>query len=200
MDREKLIAQLVDREWEYFQKVQGIGGRAACQDDRNTFEIMRRSQFMVLPNEYLVSYAADLEDAAGQGRNPVAEKYAYMMRETDPEYFNSYLRNKLPLSSDAKKADIRRIAEISKMWDEELREKYPALASVCRPAQTSRTGVSPVSYLTCELETCSEKTVKAYLDYAELCMEKGRNIEIETLDETAKLYGYSGIADAEKKV
>ena len=40
-------------EFRTFDKVQGIGGRAACQDDWETFSIMRRSQYLPWEEELL---------------------------------------------------------------------------------------------------------------------------------------------------
>ncbi|MFR0950514.1 MAG: DUF4125 family protein [Ruminococcus callidus] len=40
------VEQLAELEFRTFDKVQGIGGRAACQDDWETFSIMRRSQYL----------------------------------------------------------------------------------------------------------------------------------------------------------
>ena len=45
MERRELERQIVEKEWLMFQQVQGVNGRAACQDDWSTFLIMRLSQF-----------------------------------------------------------------------------------------------------------------------------------------------------------
>ncbi|MDY2738998.1 MAG: DUF4125 family protein [Acidaminococcus sp.] len=37
----KLIQRIIEREWTLFDEVHNIGGRASCQDDRETFFIMR---------------------------------------------------------------------------------------------------------------------------------------------------------------
>ena len=44
--KERFIEAVVDIEWIQFQQVHNEGGRASCQDDRETFEIMRKSQFL----------------------------------------------------------------------------------------------------------------------------------------------------------
>ncbi len=42
MTREELIDAIVLHEWQQFDKVKNEGGRADCQDDWNTFSIMRK--------------------------------------------------------------------------------------------------------------------------------------------------------------
>ena len=59
-EREALIDEVIEREWEQFQYVQNEGGRASCQDDHETFVIMRKSQFMNWTQELLESYRQDL--------------------------------------------------------------------------------------------------------------------------------------------
>ena len=39
------INEIVKREWDFFQEARNEGGRAACQNDWETFRIMRESQF-----------------------------------------------------------------------------------------------------------------------------------------------------------
>ena len=84
-NNKEIIEQIVQTEWEMFQKVQNQGGRASCQDDWPTSEIMRRSQHEIWAMDTLDSYRADLSEALGRGENLVAFKYGYMMRITFPE-------------------------------------------------------------------------------------------------------------------
>ena len=81
---ESLIKETAEMEWELFDKVQNRGGRAACQDDRETFFLMRSSQFQAWPRELLESYRNDILSAREAGRNPLSEKYAYMMERPAP--------------------------------------------------------------------------------------------------------------------
>ena len=89
MERRELERQIVEKEWLMFQQVQGVNGRAACQDDWTTFLIMRLSQFEGWDTDVLESYFEDIVQAEAQERNLIMEKYAYMMEETDPVYFLS---------------------------------------------------------------------------------------------------------------
>ena len=38
-----LSERIIQLEWEMFSAVSNIGGQASCQQDRGTFEVMRRS-------------------------------------------------------------------------------------------------------------------------------------------------------------
>ena len=44
MEKEELVNAIVQLEWEAFDKVDNLGGRAGCQNDGETFSIMRKSQ------------------------------------------------------------------------------------------------------------------------------------------------------------
>ncbi len=58
--KEALVDDIVQMEWERFDKVENVGGqRADCQDNWSTFEIMRKSQFLTWNEELLVSYRDD---------------------------------------------------------------------------------------------------------------------------------------------
>lgn len=90
MDKNQLIKEIVEMEWQQFQNVHNEGGRASCQDDKETFEIMRNSQFLVWNEEVLKSYLADLQDAWADGWNLLTEKYARMMESTAPKEYEAF--------------------------------------------------------------------------------------------------------------
>ena len=53
---EPLVREIVETEWDLFDKVRNRGGRAACQDDANTFFIMRSSQLAAWTTAMRESY------------------------------------------------------------------------------------------------------------------------------------------------
>ena len=46
--KDELINQIISEEYRMFSEVQNIGGRASCQDDYDTFYIMRCAQHSIL--------------------------------------------------------------------------------------------------------------------------------------------------------
>jgi len=151
MSKERLISDILELEWEMFSGVQNRGGRAVCQENPQTFRIIRSSGFMVWSEDTLESYRADLEDARDAGRNLMTEKYARMEDLIDP------------LNPDA----LPLIAEIVSReceWAEEFRRKYPQ-ARMGRPIRDSEAPPSVVSaetYSRAELETYSMRTLELY--------------------------------------
>ena len=94
-EKAKLINDIVNMEWDFFQKTQNVGGRADCQDQPVTFGIMRRSQFRCWSEDTLAQYRSDLLADRETGFNPVTGKYAYMMQWTHPDEFEQ-IRGSLP--------------------------------------------------------------------------------------------------------
>ena len=97
-EKQKLTEAVVRLEWKQFQYVQNEGGRASCQDNPETFSIMRKSQFLAWDLEVLVSYANDLMEAEKKNWNLLTEKYARMMESTAPEEYEK-LKKQLPMRS-----------------------------------------------------------------------------------------------------
>ena len=106
-----MIDDIIQRELEFFQKVNNRGGRASCQDDFETFYLQRKGQFEVFGEELRQSYLQDLKDAKKLGRNLLMEKYAYMMESTDPQYFQS-IQDQLPIRDEQQKELINYICQI----------------------------------------------------------------------------------------
>lgn len=202
-DREACIGSIIRSEWDMFQSVNNIGGRAGCQDDFNTFNIMRSSQFKVWNDFMLKSYAKDLELAMKDGRNLVMEKYAFMMENTDPEYFNNVLAPNLPIFDGE---TIQMIDEI--VWymldcEKALEKAYPKLAKAGRPLSAeadTHVYTSIETYARGELKTYSKETLRLYLDEVRNLRARGVNMAVLVREETVKLYGYKSLEDAENRL
>ena len=87
MKKQELVEKIVKAEWEAFDKVQNEGGRASCQNDWNTFSIMRKSQYMTWPEELLAMFLEYFTACYEQGRNLITEKYGRMEESTAPEAY-----------------------------------------------------------------------------------------------------------------
>ena len=84
---EELVDKIVEIEWSYFTNLKNTGGRASCQDNREEFFLTRKSQWESLNEEILKSYLDDLEEYKRNKRNPLFEKYAYMMQYTHKDEY-----------------------------------------------------------------------------------------------------------------
>jgi hypothetical protein len=196
----ELIRSIVREEWEQFQRVQNQGGRAPCQNDYRTFAIMRASQFSTWNDGLCESYLADLRGAAAGGRNLLTEKYAYMMKSTDPAGFEN-IRHLLPPVSREKADMIDGITAVQLGWQSEYVKKYPRFSAGSRPTDASSDslyGTSFETYLRGELATYSERTLALYLAHVKALEAAGRNMTIENLECTARMYGFASLAEMEK--
>ncbi len=196
-----VIEQIVNMEWEMFQNVRNTGGRASCQDDFETFEIMRKSQFLVWDTSLLESYWQDLQEGKLQGRNLVMEKYAYMMESTAPEEYKEIAEG-LPEISEEKQAMIEQITAIQVGWREEFAEKYPHLSGQARIIHTSEDTLNDISfetYLRGELKTYSMETLVRYGRNVVAFVREGKNMTEEIMRHTTAFYGYKTLKDAEEK-
>lgn len=197
-EKDPLIAAIIGAEWQMFDKVQNEGGRAACQNDARTFAIMRYSQFAPLPQDVLESYRDDLAAAAREGRNLLAEKYAYMMEYTDPATFDRTLRDHLPAVSAYKQALCARIANRLIRDEQQFAALYPALHAQGRPTEGAQADdVSVHVYALGELKTYSERTLERYDAWLRAHPEE--NISISVHRVMVQLYGYDSLEAAEAR-
>jgi len=201
-NKKEVIAEIVDREWEMFRNVKNIGGRAACQDDYDTFAIHRLSQSESWSIQTLESYLEDLKEAEMNGRNLLSEKYARMMAFTSPAEYRQIAHLLPPLEDDIP-ALIDQIVDIVLEWERELAEKYPYLIQRGRPIYASEDTAYVTSfetYLRCELMTYSLNTLKLYL--ADVLKQgdgdvSGSEIVLEGI---VKRYGYTSLQQANKDI
>ncbi|MDD6154858.1 MAG: DUF4125 family protein [Eubacteriales bacterium] len=196
---EDKIEKLVDAEWEMFTTVHNIGGRAYCQDDRRTFDIMRGSQFSAWGDDAVESYYNDVMEAKEQGRNLVAEKYGYMMKETDPENFEN-IKDMLPEVTDEKKAIIDSILANQLAWTEDFETRYPWISHFGRPVEVNvKDGkTSMLTYARGEYSTYSLNTLKLLKNRFETYKNNGINLAERIVEAEMKAYGYSSLDDAEE--
>jgi len=200
MDKKLLLIQkIIDIEWDMFAHVHGIDEqKAACQEEPKTFEIMRSSQLKSWSEELLKSYLNDLNQAKKDGKNLPAEKYAHMMKSTDPEAYNK-IKSLLP-QIDPETADIiEKIIHIEDQWEKEFIAKFPKIAKKGRPANSkddSSYFTSKETYARGELSTYSSNTVQLYYKNCLELKEKKLNASELIRQETVKRYGYNSLEDA----
>lgn len=191
--------EIVALEWEQFQNVSNIGGRASCQEDWNDFSIMRESQFDAWPENLLYSYYCDLSKARDEGRNLLTEKYAYMMKSTMPKRF-SYLAPELPPVTKEKETLIDQIVEIQTKWSVDFALKYPHVAGKGRAihADTDTAYATSVeTYTRGEMSSYSIRTLRIYLDYMQQLQRENRNLVYEIRNNTVRALGYADVEAAE---
>lgn len=197
-----LVNELISLEWEAFDKVDNEGGRADCQDDFNTFSIMRKSQYQTWTSDMLRSYIGDFRRANQEGWNLISEKYARMMASTAPDRFLQ-IKDSLPVLPEAKQEIIEEIVKIQVSWMEEFASKYPKAAGNARVIHTKEDTpyhTSYETYLRGELSTYSDMTLDLYGRFIADLYRKEQNLAEMTMENTATLYGYTSLDDLESKL
>ena len=200
MTKKELVRDIVCTEFAMFDQVQNQGGRADCQDNWPAFSLMRGAQFLAWDEKTLLSYREDLARAEEEGRNPVSEKYAYMMEYSSPEEFEQ-IRNRLPVCSPEKLELIEEALKIFLRQTEDFMEKYPSFRRRSRPIYAE--GDSPnftsiETYTRGELKTYSEETLHSYLEWMKKEEAEGRKIVNQIYENTVYGYGYSSLEEADR--
>ncbi len=200
--KDDLIDRIIEAEWKMFQKVPNIGGRAACQDDFETFRIMRAGQSASWSEATLESYLEDLNEAESSGRNLLTEKYARMMRSTSPLGY-ARIEHLLP-PVDPKALDlIEQIVNIVLDWEQELFGKYPYIIKRGRSLFSTEDSFGVTSmetYLRGELATYSLKTLEVYLDHIQKEQSEKINGSAITLFYMVQQYGFASLEEANEKM
>ena len=200
-EREQLIFDVTQTEWDMFQHVYNTGGRASCQDDPETFFKMRMSQWMVYSDEALHSYLDDCRQAYEEGRNLMFEKYGRMMESTFPEEYEEVKKHHPDVADKVEIVD--RIVKINLEWDAEMLRDYPNLRKRGRVLTTAEDGImagsSMESYLRGELLSYSKRTLELIWQETLAAYEKGESLLRQTIANETLFYGYGSLEEAEAK-
>lgn len=197
---EALAEEIAAMEFEAFDKVKNEGGRAGCQDDWNTFRIMRVSQYLTWTKEMLLQYAMDFQGACADGWNMITEKYGRMMESTAPEAY-AKLAPDLPMVSLEKRGIVDEIVRIQVGWMEEFQRRYPKLTGNARVIHTSEDtpwDTSYETYLRGELLTYTDTMLVMYGRFITQLVKEEKNLAELTMKNTTLLYGYEGLEAAEQ--
>ena len=194
-----LVDEIVKVEFNQFDQVQNVGGRASCQDDFRTFKIMRQSQYMTWPKALLESYLNDLKEAEKNGWNLLTEKYARMMASTAPKEYEEIKHYLKPLS-DERISIQEQLISIQVAWMEEFSKYYPKIAGNARMLRTHNDKIDDTSYETYlrgEISTYSEKTLMLYARFIVACLQHHKDYVREIMINTASLYGFDSLEKLE---
>lgn len=197
---EELVEKIAELEFEAFDKVKNVGGRASCQNDWATFSIMRKSQYLTWNRAMLLQYLYDFSREYHKGHNLITEKYGRMMESTAKEEYEK-IKGNFPELSEEKKAIIEEIVKLQVGWMEIFSARYPTLADNARSIHTYEDNLYNTSYETYlrgEISTYSDKMLELYGRYVVECAKRGGNLAEEIMAISSKLYGYESLDSAEK--
>jgi hypothetical protein len=173
---DELVREIISIELRMFLTVQ-TSGPTTCQEQPETFKLMRRAGFHVLSTETLESYLQDLEEALDENRNLVTLKYAR-------------IDELIPCLND--NPIIGKIVEIEERWFKELEKKYPSTFR-------NRADFAAGTYLRSELETYSNRTLELCLKDLTKALYEGINLTAERYTYLFKQLGYNSIDDMEQE-
>ena len=200
LTKEELVDAIVKLEWNAFDKVENLGGRAGCQDDWNTFSVMRKSQYLAWPEDLLTSFFIDFTEANARGWNLITEKYGRMMESTAPEEYEA-IKEQFPECSEKKRAIVNQIVEIQVGWMEDFAKEYPYMAGNARSIHADEDtpyNTSYETYLKGELLTYSDRTLGMYGQWIVALNQENNNLAKIIMTNTALLYGYTSLEAAEE--
>ena len=194
------IEKIIEIEWEMFQHTENIGGRASCQDDFETFYIMRRTQYETWPEDMVEMYLDFASACQKERRNLVTEKYANMMQYTDLHYYNKHLKPYLPETPAASFPLINQIVSAMIQWEFDFAKAYPKLSGASRPitSDMDKYGFTSMeTYARGELETYPVELLQRYAQFIEELKATGKSLSMMSQEVMVHLYGYESIEAAE---
>jgi len=196
------VQELLDLEWRLFDAAPQAGQRSARPEDREIFCVTRSAQLSVWSPELRESWRRDLLSAQAEGRNPINEKYIYMLEEVDQEQYTA-LKSFLPAANIEKLWLVDWICQAEITWQETLLQKYPRLTKNSRAIRRSADSPESVSFETFlrgELMSCSVKTLRLYARQVECAQKAGKNLCEDILENAVQQLGYESLEIAEERI
>lgn len=172
-----VIDNIIALELEMFLQVKSNndGKNYQCQEEPETFKLMRWMSHSVLSQETLESYLVDLLEAKANGRNLMTEKYALM-------------ENLIPRLKE--NPIIDEIADAEIKWMNELKPQYPNILKENTNAFKN--------YMVCEYETYSDKTLEFLMNDINSAKTKNLNLPKLRYKNLFKRLGYKSLEEAEQ--
>lgn len=199
MTKQERIDTIVEIEWNMFHTVNGEK-RAFCQDDRRTFEIMRRGQYAAWSEEAVACFCGDITAAEQAGRNLSREKYIRMMKHSDPAGYAAFAQE-LPALTPRQEELAEALLEKLLAQTERMRERYPLIALGGRPLRACEEHdgwTSVETYQLGESLTYSEATLEALLKHLEALEAQGIDLAFEIQKNTVLGLGFPSMDAAEQ--
>lgn len=199
---QQVLDEILEIEWEMFRNVKNIGGTASCQENQQSFLIMRTSQASAFSHTMLQSYLEDLKVAQQTGHNLMTEKYARMMQSTSPQEYEQ-LKSLLPAVHPEAQQYIDKIVPIVMEFERQLASQYPFVLKVGRPLYATEDTpqvTSVETYLKGELSTYSTKTLSIYYQDLLEYQKNGVNPSMVIMENTVKQYGYPSLDAANQSI
>lgn len=178
IDKWDVIDNIIAFELEMFLdvKTREEDGNSQCQEEPETFKLMRWMSHSVLSEDTLKSYLEDLISAKVSGHNLMTEKYALM-------------ENLIPHEKASPLIEI--IAEIEIRWMDKLKPKYSNLFK--------NDPDSFKNYMVCEYETYSAKTLDFFMKDIKRAIDKKLNLTELRYNNLFKRLGYKSLEELDQK-
>lgn len=152
------IIEVIEMEWLFFDKVNGLSGRAFCQDNSTTFVNMRLAQYLAFDYKIVNSIKKDYKNLLDKGLNPIEGKYIRMMKYTDKDLYEN-LKYSLEPISPIKENILNHIRNMLETYSEKFAKNFVISNSYSRPNESRVNQVSKVDYFISELSFLSLRTL-----------------------------------------
>lgn len=159
-----IIKDIISMEWNFFDKVKGINGRAICQDSPLEFILNRLAQYLVYSNVICLHIQSDYKKCLDINFNPVFGKYARMVQSTDPNIYKE-IKDNLPQISPVKQYALKEIGEIFYEALKKVEKNLPETSKNARPKNSVNHRISSIDYYLAEISFFNLSTIWLLKDY-----------------------------------